>query len=176
MCLNESSIYWSKPRLAIVWLISASFLSACSFQPLYGSNPLIHDFLINASIDIESNHDYATQIIRQSFQGFFASQSNQKTKQYRLEIHIKNKTQNLLTTRQGDAPKQRLTTQARFTLYDFQKKRALLKDSAFASLSYHRVPSNEFSRLLSHRDARRRNLDSIALIIRQKLIAFLQED
>ncbi len=153
---------------------TASLLSACGFQPLYGTTQTTGSNLVDlmAAVDVSTipgrvGQQVRNELIFKTTGGDFPAEP-----QFRLEIAMRESAQPLLVEINGDAKGLVFAIDADFKLVRISDKAVMLTAKASSRAVYQKVESI-FANIRGRRDAENRAARVLADSIRTRVAAFL---
>jgi LPS-assembly lipoprotein len=169
---------WRRPALALAALVAvAGFgLSACGFQPLYGSNTTTASGTRLAeamsSVDVNPIPGRVGQKIRNEL--IFANTGGNYAapSRYRLNIAIKERVINQLVQISGDARGQVYQLEAHYRLVDPADGKTLYEGTAISRAPYNRY-QEIFANVRARYNAEDRAAKTVAESIKTQLAAYL---
>ena len=171
-------MWWRRPAIALVALAAvAGFgLSACGFQPLYGSGSTTASGarLAEAMSAVEITpipgrvgQKLRNELIFSNTGGNYAAPSR-----YKLNIAIRERVINQLVQITGDARGQVYQLQARYTLIDASNGKVIHEGSAISRAPYNRY-QEIFANVRARYNAEDRAAKTVAESIKTQVAAFL---
>ena len=169
---------WRSPAIALVALAAvAGFgLSACGFQPLYGSGTTTASgarlseamAAVNVSpIPGRVGQKLRNELIFSNTGGNYAADTR-----YRLNIAIRERVIDQLVQISGDARGQVYQLEASFKLIDSASGKVISSGAAVSRAAYNRY-QEIFANVRARRDAENRAADTVAESIKTQIAAFL---
>jgi LPS-assembly lipoprotein len=152
----------------------APLLSACGFQPLYGTTSVTGSNLsgLMAAVDIAPIPGRVGQEVRNELIFKTTGGDLPAEPEYRLEIAMRESAQPLLVELDGDAKGLLFAIDADFRLIKISSKEVLLTAKASSRAAYQKVESI-FANLRARKDAEDRAARELADGIRTRVAAFL---
>jgi len=171
-------MWWRRPALTLAALaVMAGFgLSACGFQPLYGSNTTTASGArlaeVMSSVDINPipgrvGQKLRNELIFSNTGGNYAAPSR-----YKLNIALRERVINQLVQISGDARGQVYQLQAHYTLVDAANGKVIHEGTAISRAPYSRY-QEIFANVRARYNAEDRAAKTVAESIKTQLAAFL---
>ena len=149
-------------------------LTACGFQPLYGTGRDADASAQLAEVKIERIAERRGQILRNELLDRMNPRGEPARPSYRLAIDTAESLQGLGIREDDTATLARLTLTANFSLFDAATQESLLSGSATSINSYN-ISTSEFATDSAEADARRRGARDLAEDITARVAIFLAQ-
>lgn len=174
-------MWWRKPAIALVALAAMAGLglSACGFQPLYGSNTTTASGARLAeamsSVNVTPIPGRVGQKVRNEL--IFANTGGNYAapSRYRLDIAIRESVIDQLVQITGDARGQVYQLQAHYTLVNTANGKVLRQGTAISRAPYNRY-QEIFANVRARYDAENRAARTVAESIKTQVAAFLAKE
>ncbi len=169
---------WRSPAIALVALaVVAGFgLSACGFQPLYGSGTTTANGArlseAMASVDVRPIPGRVGQKLRNELIFSNTGGNYAANTRYRLQIALRERVIDQLVQITGDARGQVYQLEASFKLVDSASGKVIHSGVALSRAAYNRY-QEIFANVRARRDAENRAADTVAESIKTQVAAFL---
>ncbi len=169
---------WRSPAIALVALaVVAGFgLSACGFQPLYGSGTTTANGTrlseAMASVDVRPIPGRVGQKLRNELIFSNTGGNYAANTRYRLQIALRERVIDQLMQITGDARGQVYQLEASFKLVDSASGKVIHSGVALSRAAYNRY-QEIFANVHARRDAENRAADTVAESIKTQVAAFL---
>jgi LPS-assembly lipoprotein len=159
-------------RLALSLFMLAAFgLSACGFQPLYGTTPAGSNVSAQlSSIEIDEQDNRLGQLIRNDLLSSFANGEAQPSR-YRLHFTAVAGSQTLIENSNEDTRRFSYRVNVVYRLIDEKTGRQLSGGKTFSQVSYDRTTA-DFSNVQAETNAMERAAKEIGNDIRTRLAAY----
>ena len=161
------------PRLASTLILSAAALviSACGFQPLYGTTPAGSNVAAQLSaIEIDEQNHRLGQLIRNDLLSSFAAGTSEPVR-YRLQFTAVAGRQTLIDNSDDDTRRFSYRVNVEYRLIDEKTGNQLNAGKTFSQVSYDRTTS-DFSNVQAETNAMERAAKEIGNDIRTRLAAY----
>jgi LPS-assembly lipoprotein len=148
-------------------------LSACGFQPLYGTKStgqVITDF---ATVQVAPMRDRIGQQLHNQLEQLLHPRGAAPRYSYRLDATLKETTTSLAVKKSAFATRANLTVSVTYSLASLSERKSVVHASNSISVSYN-IFDSEFETLVAEKDARTRAVRELAQEIRIRLGVFLR--
>jgi LPS-assembly lipoprotein len=164
----------------VVLAASVLTLSACGFEPMYGTHrfnePTAQEAAIEAqleSIEIENIPDRSGQVLRNLLIDRFYRNGRPQAPQYRLKTAaLQESITDLDITKESDATRAQLRVNATITLVDANGNAVLERD--LSAIGSYNILTSEFSTRVSEDNTRQNVLSDLAQQIELQIALYLQ--
>ncbi len=160
----------SKP---LILLITCFVLTACGFQPLYGSKgseDIISDF---SDIQVAPSKDRIGQLLTNELRHLLNPQRNPLKPKYRLTTTLNDTSYSLAVKKTASATRTNLNVQSNYQLYSTINGSVLNSGSNSIIVSYN-IYSSDYATLAAEKDAQNRAVKELAQEIRLQLGAYFK--
>jgi hypothetical protein len=153
-------MFWSKGINALVAFAAALALGACSMQSLYANQAI--------GLVIETSGDSSVAQIKKQLHLAFA-QENKKT--YHLKLKLTFKRINTIVQPSGDITQKLQTGRVVYSLHNPAGEK-LFSNSLTTTISFNQARNNQLARLIAAKDAKRKIIQKLSVLLQQRIIAF----
>lgn len=159
---------------ALLGLLCASLiLSACGFQPLYGTQANAPGVVSElAAITVQTSNDPLDRSLRLLLEDQLRADGSVATL-YQVNVATNLAVRDVAVQQDTDVTRKNLVLTSRYELVDLETGEGLFSSTAIAIAAYNRVGS-EFANIIAERDARERAASQAAGEIRAALAIFFQ--
>jgi len=156
---------------AIVAIIAAFWLSACTVQPVYGPAPGGESVSKTLrSIVIDPVNERVAQQVRNKLIFYFTGGGELSDPKYRMRLRTTTRETALGITREGSAPVYSVTVSVSYTVYRIGTDEIVMRETARGTASYDQYSQN-FANIRARRDAENRAAVQAADEVRLRVAA-----
>ena len=161
-------------RSALLGLLCASlFVSACGFQPLYGTRANAPGIVTElAAISVDAPSDPLNRTLRLLLEDQLRADGS-IAPLYQVILSTSLSVRNVAIQQDTDVTRKNLVLTSTYRLTDIETGELIFDSKAIAIAAYNRVGS-EFANIVAERDARERAANQAAVEIRSALAIFFQ--
>lgn len=163
-----------RKRTALLGLLCASlFISACGFQPLYGTRANAPGIVTElAAISVGAPSDPLNRTLRLLLEDQLRADGSVPVL-YQVTLSTRLSVRDVAIQQDTDVTRKNLVLTSKYRLLDIESGEELFNSQAIAIAAYNRVGS-EFANIIAERDARERAASQAAVEIRAALAIFFQ--
>lgn len=165
--------YFGKRTALLSLLCTSLFISACGFQPLYGTRANAPGIVTElAAISVETSNDPLNRTLRFLLEDQLRADGS-VAPLYKVNVSTSLSVRNVAIQQDTDVTRKNLVLTSTYRLIDIESGEELFDSRVTSIAAYNRVGS-QFANIIAERDARERAASQTAVEIRAALAIFFQ--